>query len=76
MNVVEVDWFSMARRLSQANIPWDDRFKDLGAKKASKVRGDLFGQRRALVIHRKHDALDGKIWVQSPSDPHQRVQKF
>src|SRR6266404_5939984 len=37
MNVVEMDWLSMAWRFRQPHVPWDHGLKYLGPKKAAQI---------------------------------------
>src|SRR6267143_3945123 len=64
MNVIKNNRFPEAGRFRQANIARNHALKDLLSKKAAQIRGNLPRKRCPLVIHREHDALDFKAWVQ------------
>ncbi|MFZ0736705.1 MAG: hypothetical protein WBL70_01495 [Candidatus Acidiferrales bacterium] len=76
MYVVEQYRLSVAWRFRQADIPRNNRFKDLGAEEASEVRSDLFRQRRTIIVHGEEDALDGKRRIYAAAEPHEGVEKF
>ncbi len=66
----------MTGSFRQADVTWDYGFKDLATEEISEVRGYLFRECGAFIVHSQNYALDGKIGVQRFADPHQRIEQF
>src|SRR2546427_10022508 len=74
--VVENDRFSKTWRLGKPHVPRDHALKYLRSEESAQIRGNLAGERRALVVHGKQDSLDFEDRIQGTPDAHQRIQQF
>ena len=76
MYVVEHYRHSVTRRFREANISGNDGFKDLCAKEAAQVGGDLLGKGGSVVVHGEKNAFDGKRRIYGTTEAHKCVQKL
>jgi hypothetical protein len=66
----------VAWRLGKADIPRDNALKDLRTEETAKIRRNLLGECRPVVIHREKNAFDFEGRVDGPAKAHERVEEL
>src|SRR5262245_44049615 len=74
-DVVQHHRLAVARRLSQTNVPRNNRIEDLPGKVAIDFFADLERQAGPAVEHGEHDALDIEARVQPLSNELHRLEE-